>query len=97
MIEHPITDFDTWRTAFGRFAEHRRAGGVQSERVYQPVDDPRYVVVTLDFSETSQAVAFLEFLTNQVWANPAASPALRGTPRTSILQPRRDGRLTQRR
>ena len=88
LIEHPITDFDTWCTAFGRFAERRRSGGVQAERVYQPVDGPRQVVITLDFAETSQAVAFLEFLTTQVWANPAASPALNGTPRTAILQPR---------
>lgn len=88
LIEHPITDFDMWRTAFGRLAERRRSGGVQTERVYQPVDDPRYVVITLDFAETSQAVAFLEFLTTQVWANPEAAPALGGTPRTAILQPR---------
>ena len=88
FIEHPITDFGTWRTAFERFAAQRRSCGVQAERVYQPVDDPGQVTITLDFAETSQAVAFLEFLTTQVWANPAASPALVGTPRTAILQPR---------
>jgi uncharacterized protein YndB with AHSA1/START domain len=88
LIEHPITDYGTWSTAFGRFADRRRAGGVQAERIYQPVDDPSRVVITLDFAETSQAVAFLEFLTTQVWRNAAMSPALDGTPRTAILQRR---------
>lgn len=91
LIEHPITDFATWSAAFGRFASQRRAGGVRAERVYQPVDDPRHVLITLDFAETAQAAAFLAFLTNQVWANPAASPALAGTPRTAVLEERPAG------
>jgi hypothetical protein len=28
-IEHPITDFDTWSSAFGRFAEIQRLAGVR--------------------------------------------------------------------
>jgi hypothetical protein len=91
LIEHPITDFATWSAAFGRFAPQRRAGGVRAEHVYQPVDDPRHVVITLDFAETAQAVAFLAFLTSQVWANPGASPALAGPPRTAILEDRMAG------
>jgi hypothetical protein len=27
-IEHPVTDFDTWRSAFDRFADKRSASGV---------------------------------------------------------------------
>ncbi len=86
-IEHPITDFDTWSAAFGRFADARRGAGVRAERVQQPVDDPRYVVVDLDFDTREQAGAFLQFLKAQVWGVPENAPALAGTPQTLILEP----------
>ena len=84
-IEHPITDFDTWVAAFDRFAEARSRAGVRSQQVQRPVDDPAYVVVDLEFDTTEAAEAFLTFLTSTVWARPESSPALAGTPRTTIL------------
>ena len=86
-IEHPITDYSTWRTAFDSFADARRNAGVIGERVTRPVDDPRYIVVALDFESTDRAAAFRHFLETQVWSSPTASPGLDGTPRTAILQP----------
>lgn len=62
-IQHGITDFDTWKSAFNRFADVRRDAGVRAERVQRPVDDPRYVVIDLDFDTTDEAEAFLVFLT----------------------------------
>lgn len=50
-IEHPITDFDTWKSAFDRFAPARESAGVRHHRVQRPVDDPAYIVVNLDFDE----------------------------------------------
>ena len=86
-IEHPITDFATWRAAFDRFAEQRRAAGVTDHRVSRPVDDQKYVVIDLDFATTDQAAAFLGFLRTQVWGSPQNAPALAGEPRTTILEP----------
>jgi hypothetical protein len=43
-IEHPITDLDTWRQAFTRFAPAREQAGVLETHVYQPVDDDHYIV-----------------------------------------------------
>jgi hypothetical protein len=85
-IEHPVTDFDTWQAAFDRFAERRRQGGVEAERVGRPVDDDHYVVIDLDFPARDQAQRFLGFLESTVWASRDSSPALAGTPRTRILQ-----------
>jgi hypothetical protein len=85
LIEHAISDFATWCGAFDRFAGARRDAGVTAERVLRPVDDPHYVVVTLDFPEAEQAEGFREFLMTRVWSSPQSSPALRGTPRTRIL------------
>jgi hypothetical protein len=85
-IEHAITDFGTWSAAFHRFADHRRQGGVQTERIARPVDDDHYVVVDLDFAAREQAQRFLGFLESTVWASRDASPGLAGTPSTRILE-----------
>jgi hypothetical protein len=85
-IEHPISDLATWQAAFDRFADHRERAGVQAARVAQPVDDPGYVVVDLDFESADEARQFLGFLRMRVWADPSSSPALRGEPRTLILE-----------
>jgi hypothetical protein len=84
-IEHAVTDFRTWKTAFDRFADARTQAGVVSDRIRHPVDDPHHLVIELDFRTQGQAEAFRQFLTTVVWANPAASPALSGSPSTRIL------------
>ena len=86
-IEHAITDFAAWKAAFDRFADARVKGGVVGNRIQRPIDDPRHLVIDLDFETREQAVAFRQFLVNVVWSNPAASPALAGQPTTRILEP----------
>src|SRR5450756_1808971 len=48
-IEHPISDFGTWRNAFDGFADMRGRSGVLSHTIRQPADDPAYVLIDLDF------------------------------------------------
>jgi hypothetical protein len=86
-IQHPVTDFDTWTSAFQRFAEARRNAGVRAQRIQRPVDDERYVVIDLDFDSAAEARSFQGFLTTQVWANPENSPGLAGTPESMVLEP----------
>jgi len=86
-IEHPVTDFDTWNTAFERFAELRKQSGVRQQRVHRPVDDPQYVVIDLDFDTVSEAENFLSFLRANIWSSGGNAPALIGTPQTKILEP----------
>ena len=85
-IEHPVTDFDTWMAAFNGFADIRTASGVRGQKVHRQIDDPRYVVLDLDFDTIDDAQRFLTFLKTNVWTSPDNSPALLGTPRTSILE-----------
>ena len=85
-IEHPISDLETWLSAFKVFADARREAGVRGEHIQQPVDDSSYIVVDLDFETLEQASAFLRFLNEQVWAIPENAPALAGTPKTMILE-----------
>lgn len=85
-IEHAISDFDVWTTAFGRFAEMRRKAGVRDHRVRRPVDDDHFVVIDLEFDTADEARAMLELLRTKVWASPSASPALVGDAGARVLE-----------
>jgi hypothetical protein len=84
-IGHPISDLETWLGAFNRFEDARQNAGVRSQHVHQPVDDDKYIFVTLGFDSAAEATAFKSFLESTVWASAEASPALAGTPRARIL------------
>jgi hypothetical protein len=84
-IEHPITDYATWRRAFDSFAAARDQAGVERHRILRPVDDQRYVSIDLDFATVEAAQQFLDFLRTAVWSDPGRPPALAGTPQTRIL------------
>jgi hypothetical protein len=85
-IEHAISDFATWNAAFERFADVRTRFGVRGQRIQQPVDDPHYIVIDLDFERPEDASRFLGFLETNVWASKSNAPALVGAPHTKILQ-----------
>jgi len=84
-IEHPITNFDTWKAAFDRDPVDRRGSGVRRYQVQRPLDDPEYLMIDLDFDTADQATGFLAKM-QRVWASRQAAPALGGAPRTRIVQ-----------
>jgi heme-degrading monooxygenase HmoA len=84
-IEHEISDLSVWLEAFQRFAPAREQAGVLQAEVFQPYDDPHYIVVKLRFESVDAATNFRNFLTNVVWASPDTSPALVGTPTARVL------------
>ena len=88
-IEHAIHDYESWQQAFDSFAEARTNAGVRSFAIRQPTDDPKYLMLDLEFPTAGQAEAFASFLHEQVWSAPASSPALAGAPQTRILDVRR--------
>jgi hypothetical protein len=59
---------------------------VRRFRIFQPVDDPAYVLLDLDFDEVNEAEAFLAILHRDVWRLSDASPALVGRPQARILE-----------
>lgn len=92
-IEHPITDLDTWLGAFNRFADARKNAGVRAQRVRQPVGDPCYIVVDLEFGDSDTAHAFKEFLEGVVWKSEDLSPGLDGVPTARVLDDVEPSRL----
>ena len=83
-IEHPISDFTTWKAAFDRAAPIRTEHRVRAFEIFRPIDDREYVVVQLELDSVADAQAFLVRL-RQLWTNREATPALRGTPQVRIL------------
>ena len=58
-IEHPIFDYDAWKKAFDSDPVGREKSGVRSYQILQPVDDPKYIMIDLEFDTVSQAEALL--------------------------------------
>ena len=88
-IEHAIHDYDVWQKAFDSFEQARAKAGVRSFAIRQPVNDPKYLMLDLEFDTQGQAEAFADFLHDRVWSSPTSSPALAGRPQTRILDLRR--------
>lgn len=85
-IEHRITDLATWLAAFHGFGATRRQAGVTAETVRHLHGDERFIVIDLEFDTSEGAHAFLRFLETKVWAVPANSPALDGSPEARVLE-----------
>ncbi len=62
VLQHPVADFDAWKQAFDGDPVGRAQGGVTRHAIYRPADDPRSVVVNLEFGTRQQAEAFLPAL-----------------------------------
>lgn len=84
-IEHGITSFTEWKSAFDRFADLRQRAGVRRHSIRRPTDDAHYVMIDLDFDTSEEARAFLDVLQQRIWSSAHNAPALLGTPRTRIL------------
>ena len=91
-IEHPISDFSTWKASFDRFASLRHEYRVRSYEIFQPIDDPAYVMIQLELDSIDDANALLGRL-RELWANREATPSLRGTPRVTLLDCKERTRL----
>ncbi|GAC1474350.1 MAG: hypothetical protein PVS3B2_06970 [Candidatus Dormibacteraceae bacterium] len=67
-IEHPVPDYDMWKNVFDtKGPELRARHGARSYQVLRPLDDPRYVMIDLDFDTLKDAEGFLAAM-HQLWA-----------------------------
>lgn len=84
QIEHPVRDFEAWKSAFDGGQERREVGNVRRYEVYRPVDDPSYIAVDLEFDSRDEAEAFKLGL-EEMWRSPHAARVLGGIPRARIV------------
>jgi hypothetical protein len=65
-IEHAVPDFDRWKAAFDSDPVGRQVSGVRRYRIVQPVNDPNYAIIDLEFDTLQQAESLLAAM-QQVW------------------------------
>ncbi len=65
-IEHPVIKYDGWKEAFDRDPVGREKMGVRRHRVLRAIDDPRYIMIDLEFETAAQAEAMLTAL-REMW------------------------------
>lgn len=66
QIEHPVPNYDAWKSAFDRDPIDRVRMGVRHYRIMRPAGDSHVVMVELDFASASEAEACLSAL-RKVW------------------------------
>ncbi len=65
-IEHPVPDFAGWKQAFDSDPVGRERSGVRRYAISRAVDDPKYVLIDLEFDTKSEAEALLAAM-REVW------------------------------
>ena len=66
-IEHPVPDFDGWKTAFDADPVGRKRSGVRRHQIFRSLDDSNYVMIDLEFDTRNEAEALLGALRG-VWS-----------------------------
>jgi hypothetical protein len=61
-IEHPVPDFEGWKTSFDSDPMGRKQAGVRRHQIFRASDDPNYVLIDLEFDTTGEAEALLAAL-----------------------------------
>ena len=65
-IEHEVVSYEGWKKAFDSDPIDRKKSGVKRYSVYQPQDNPKYVIIDLEFGNLSQAQATQRSLQNMM-------------------------------
>jgi len=65
-IEHEVMNFEGWKKAFDADPIDRRKSGVKRYHIYQPIDDPKYVIIDLQFDTLPEAQAAQKALQNMM-------------------------------
>ena len=85
-IEHPVPDFDDWKKmGFDSDPIGREQGGVRRYRILRAIDDPNYVMIDLEFDDSSEAQAFRDAL-RDMWGRVQDRFGWADSPRAQIVE-----------
>jgi hypothetical protein len=80
QIEHKVANYGDWKKVFDSDPIDRKGSGVKSYRIYQPADNPNYVIIDLVFenlANTESALAALRKLWEKVQGTVIFDPKTR--------------------
>jgi heme-degrading monooxygenase HmoA len=60
LIRHTVTDYATWKPLFDEHEAIRRANGCRGGRLFRSADDPREVLILLDWDDLLRARLFVD-------------------------------------
>ena len=60
LIRHKVADYAIWKPLFDEHEATRRANGSQGGRLYRSADDPREVLILLDWDDLLRARLFVD-------------------------------------
>ena len=66
-IEHTVANYEGWKKLFDSDPIGRKKMGVRHYRILRPIDDPKHVIIVLDFDKVEQAKA-TEAALRQLWS-----------------------------
>jgi hypothetical protein len=58
-IEHPVSEYGSWKKAFDSDPVGREKAGVRRHRILRPVEDPNHVLIDLEFDSRAAAEGLL--------------------------------------
>ena len=82
QIEHKVANYEGWKKVFDSDPIDRKGSGVKSYRIYQPANDPNYVIIDLVFENLANAESSLTAL-KKMWEKVQGSVVF--DPKTRIL------------
>lgn len=59
LVRHKVADYNRWKQTFDSHLNSRKHGGETGCRIFHTVDDPREVVLFLDWESVEQARKFM--------------------------------------
>ena len=92
-IENTLHDYDSWKTNFDKFDRVRAENGVRSYRIRRRADDPREIMIDLEFDDRGAAEAFRGVLA-EIFASPRAQELLVAHSEPQVLEVMEDRVLT---
>lgn len=66
-IEHPVPNYDGWKSAFDSDPVGRERSGVRRYQILRSMDDPNFVMIDLEFDTREQAEALLAAM-REIWS-----------------------------
>jgi hypothetical protein len=82
-IEHPVADYEGWKRAFESDPVGREKSGVRRYHILRPVDDPKYVMIDLEFDTVEEAEGLLAAM-RVVWGRVVGKVVM--DPRSRIVE-----------
>jgi quinol monooxygenase YgiN len=83
LVRHKVSDYNSWKDAFDAHLSTRKRAGETGFRVFHNADDPREVVLLLDWESMEGA---RKFMTSEDLRNAMAKAGVVGVPEVHYLE-----------